>query len=93
MRRLFFMSKGQARRPVRFRDCPQRKIKRKEKTMERYSIALHGIDSYTKQPMYLPYKLDAASVKAALHEARMCAMTFYPRFRETKKPDVEVVRK
>ena len=33
--------------------------------MERYSIALHGIDSYTKQPMYLPYKLDAASVKAA----------------------------
>lgn len=56
-------------------------------------IALHGIDSYTKQPMYLPYKLDAASVKAALHEARMCAMTFYPRFRETKKPDVEVIRK
>lgn len=31
--------------------------------MERYSIALHGIDSYTKQPMYLPYKLDAASVR------------------------------
>jgi hypothetical protein len=87
------MSKGQAHRPVRFRDCPQRKIKRKEKTMERYSIALHGIDSYTKQPMYLPYKLDAASVKAALHEARMCAMTFYPRFRETEKPDMEVIRK
>lgn len=43
--------------------------------------------------MYLPYKLDAASVKAALHEARMCAMTFYPRFRETEKPDVEVIRK
>ena len=61
--------------------------------MERYSIALHGIDSYTKQPMHLPYKLDAASVKAALHEARMCAMTFYPRFRETQKPDVEVIRK
>jgi len=61
--------------------------------MERYSIALHGIDSYTKQPMYLPYKLDAASVKGVLHEARMCAMTFYPRFRETEKPDVEVIRK
>lgn len=56
-------------------------------------MALHGIDSYTKQPMYLPYKLDAASVKGALHEARMCAMTFYPRFRETEKPDVEVIRK
>lgn len=41
--------------------------------MERYSIALHGTDSYTKQPMYLPYKLDAASAKAALHEARVCA--------------------
>lgn len=61
--------------------------------MERYSIALHGIDSYTKQSMYLPYKLDAVSVKATLHEARMCAMTFYPRFQETKKPDVEVIRK
>ena len=56
--------------------------------MERYSIALHGIDSHTKQPMYLPYKLDAA-----LHEARMCTMTVYPRFRETEKPDVEVIRK
>lgn len=43
--------------------------------------------------MYLPYKLDAASVKGALHEARMCATTFYPRFRETEKPDVEVIRK
>ena len=38
--------------------------------MERYSIALHGIDSYTKQPMYLPYKLDAAS------EAGICALNF-----------------
>lgn len=61
--------------------------------MERYSIALYRIDSYTKQTMYLPYKLDAVNAKAALHEARMCAMTFYPRFRETKKPDVEVIRK
>lgn len=61
--------------------------------MERYSIALHGIDSYTKQPMYLPYKLDAESVKGALRESRMRAMTFYPRFRETEKPDVEVIRK
>ena len=61
--------------------------------MERYSIALHGIYSYTKQPMYLPYKLNAVSVKTALHEARMRAMTFYPRFRETQKPDVEVIRK
>lgn len=61
--------------------------------MEKYSIALHGIDRYTKQPMYLPYKLDAASAKGALHEARMRATTFYPRFRETEKPDVEVIRK
>ena len=49
------MSKGQAHSPVRFRDCPQRKIKGKEKTMERYSIALHGIDSYTKQASYIIY--------------------------------------
>lgn len=92
MRRLLFMSKGQAR-PGSIPGLPAEKNKTKGEKMERYSIALHGIDSYTKQPMYLPYKLDAESVKAALHEARMCAMTFYPRFRETEKPDVEVIRK
>ena len=54
---------------------------------------LFGIDSYTKNKMQLPYKLDAKSSDAALREARMCAMTFYPRFRETEKPDVEVVRR
>lgn len=89
MRRLLFMSKGQAR-PGSIPGLPAEENKTKG---ENNSIALHGIDSYTKQPMYLPYKLDAASVKAALHEARMCAMTFYPRFRETEKPDVEVIRK
>lgn len=91
-RRLLFMSKGQAC-PGSIPGFPVEKNKTKGEKMERYSIALHGIDSYTKQPMYLPYKLDAVSVKDALHEARMCAMTFYPRFQETKKPDVEVIRK
>lgn len=53
----------------------------------------YGIDSYTKNKMQLPYKLDAKSSDAALREARMCAMTFYPRFSETEKPDVEVVKR
>lgn len=59
--------------------------------MAKFSIMLFGIDSYTKNKMQLPYKLDGSD--AALREARMCAMTFYPRFRETEKPDVEVVRR
>lgn len=55
--------------------------------MAKFSIMLFGIDSYTKNKMQLPYKLDAKSSDAALREARMCAMTFYPRFRETEKPE------
>lgn len=61
--------------------------------MKRYGIALHGIDSYTKEYMYLPYKLDAASADTAIRRARTCAKAYYPRFQETKKPDVEVIRK
>ncbi len=44
--------------------------------MAKFSIMLFGIDSYTKNKMQLPYKLDAKSSDAALREARMCAMTF-----------------
>lgn len=61
--------------------------------MAKFSIMLFGIDSYTKNKMQLPYKLDEKSSDAALREARMCAMTFYPRFEETEKPDVEVVKR
>lgn len=61
--------------------------------MAKFSIMLFGIDSYTKNQMQLPYKLDAKSADVALREARMCAMTFYPRFEETEKPDVEVVKR
>lgn len=61
--------------------------------MERYDIALYGIDSYTKEHMYLTYKFDAVSADAAIRRARMCAKMYYPRFQETKKPDVEVIRK
>jgi hypothetical protein len=68
-------------------------MSRKEQKMAKFSIMLFGIDSYTKNKMQLPYKLDAKSSDAALREARMCAMTFYPRFSETEKPDVEVVRR
>lgn len=68
-------------------------INRREQTMAKFSIMLFGIDSYTKHKMQLPYKLDAKTADAALREARMCAMTFYPRFKETEKPDVEVVRR
>lgn len=59
--------------------------------MAKFSIMLFGVDSYTKARMWLPYKLDAKSADAALREARMRARTFYPRFEETEKPDVEVV--
>jgi hypothetical protein len=61
--------------------------------MAKFSIMLFGIDGYTKHQMQLPYKLDAKTADAALREARMCAMTFYPRFKETGKPDVEVVKR
>lgn len=61
--------------------------------MAKFSIMLFGIDSYTKNKMQLPYKLDAKSSDAALREARMCTMTFYPRFSETEKTDVEVVKR
>lgn len=61
--------------------------------MKRYGIALYGIDSYTKEYMYLPYKFDAASADTAIRRARTCAKAYYPRFQETKKPDVEVIRK
>ena len=61
--------------------------------MAKFSIMLFGIDSYKKNQMQLPYKLDAKSADVALREARMCAMTFYPRFEETEKPDVEVVKR
>ena len=56
--------------------------------MAKFSIMLFGIDGYTKHQMQLPYKLDAKTA-----DARMCAMTFYPRFKETGKPDVEVVKR
>jgi len=61
--------------------------------MAKFSIMLFGIDSYTKENLYLPYKLEARNANAALREARMRAMTFYPRFKETDKPDVEVVKR
>lgn len=61
--------------------------------MDMYSVALYGIDSYTRRRLYLPYKMEAASANAAVREARKRAKTFYPRFEETEKPDVEVVRR
>lgn len=39
--------------------------------MAKFSIMLFGIDSYTKNKMQLPYKLDAKSSDAALREARI----------------------
>ena len=81
--------------PARFKpgSAHRKKMSRKEQKMAKFSIMLFGIDSYTKNKMQLPYKLDAKSSDAALREARMCAMTFYPRFSETEKPDVEVVKR
>lgn len=61
--------------------------------MAKFSIMLFGIDNYTKHQMQLQYKLDAKTADVALREARMCAMTFYPRFKKTGKPDMEVVKR
>ena len=61
--------------------------------MDMYSVALYGIDSYTRRRLYLPYKMEAESANVAVREARKRAKTFYPRFEETEKPDVEVVRR
>lgn len=89
----FYMSMGQAL-PGSNPEMPtDGMINRREQTMAKFSIMLFGIDSYTKHQMQLPYKLDAKTAETALREARMCTMTFYPRFRETGKPDVEVVKR
>lgn len=37
--------------------------------MAKFSIMLFGIDSYTKENMYLPYKLEAKNANAAVREA------------------------
>ena len=34
--------------------------------MAKFSIMLFGIDSYTKENMYLPYKLEAKNANAAV---------------------------
>lgn len=55
----FYMSMGQAP-PGSSPEMPtERKINRREQTMAKFSIMLFGIDSYTKENMYLPYKLEA----------------------------------
>lgn len=51
--------------------------------MAKFSIMLFGIDSYTKENLYLPYKL----------EARKHAKSAYPKFIEDGEPDVEVVKR
>ena len=38
--------------------------------MAKFSIMLFGIDSYTKENLYLPYKLEARNANAAVREAR-----------------------
>ena len=37
--------------------------------MAKFSIMLFGIDSYTKENLYLPYKLEARNANAAVREA------------------------
>lgn len=62
--------------------------------MAKFSIMLFGIDSYTKENMYLPYKLEAKkNANAAVREARKRAKSAYPEFIEDGDPDVEVVRR
>ncbi len=38
--------------------------------MAKFSIMLFGIDSYTKENLYLPYKLEARNANAAVREAQ-----------------------
>ena len=54
---------------------------------------LFGIDSYTKENLYLPYKLEARNANAAVREARKHAKNAYPKFIEDGEPDVEVVKR
>lgn len=61
--------------------------------MAKFSIMLFGVDSYTKENMYLPYKLEAKNANAAVREARKRAKSAYPEFIEDGDPDVEVVRR
>lgn len=89
----FYMSMGQAP-PGSSPEMPtERKINRREQTMAKFSIMLFGIDSYTKENMYLPYKLEAKNANAAVREARKRAKSAYPEFIEDGDPDVEVVRR
>lgn len=60
--------------------------------MAKFSIMLFGIDSYTKENLYLPYKLEARNANAAVREARKHAKSAYPKFIEDGEPDVEVVK-
>lgn len=61
--------------------------------MTKFSIMLFGIDSYTKENLYLPYKLEAKNANAAVREARKHAKSAYPEFIEDGEPDVEVVKR
>lgn len=64
--------------------------------MAKFSIMLFGIDSYTsytKENLYLPYKLEARNANAAVREARKHAKSAYPKFIEDGEPDVEVVKR
>lgn len=66
--------------------------------MTKFSIMLFGIDSYTKENLYLPYKLEAKKLEAknanaAVREARKHAKSAYPEFIEDGEPDVEVVKR
>ena len=56
--------------------------------MTKFSIMLFGIDSYTKENLYLPYKLEAKNANAAVREARKHAKSAYPEFIEDGEPDV-----
>lgn len=61
--------------------------------MAKFSIMRFGIDSYTKENLYLPYKLEARNANAAVREARKHAKSAYPKFIEDGEPDVEVVKR
>lgn len=88
----FYMSMGKAP-PGSSPEVPTDRINRREQTMAKFSIMLFGIDSYTKENLYLPYKPEARNANAAVREARKHAKSAYPEFIEDGEPDVEVVKR
>lgn len=50
--------------------------------MDKYSVTLYGIDTYTKYQTALTYHLEAPDAGTAINLARLTASRSYPEFEE-----------